>query len=137
MERRVDIKASVETIFKIIDDDMDYARWNLVIKKVEKLGEGNYFFKTTVGDVTSWRVETLPNKGLSARQEGSPITALGYELNPKGDVVETILWVEFAEAEQEVVLGIAGDMFIDCLRKYAEFLDAGGNPDDFNKRKAK
>ena len=116
---------------------MDYARWNLTIKKAEKLGEGNYFFKTTVGDVTSYRVETIQNKGLSARMEGSPITALGYDLNPKGDAVEATLLVEFEEAEQEVVLGIAGDMFIDCLRKYAEFLEGGGNPDDFNKRKAK
>jgi len=137
MERKVDIKASVETIYKIIDDDMDYARWNLVIKNVEKLGEGNYFFKTTVGDVTSQRVETLPNKGLTAKQEGGPITALGYLLNPKGDVVETTIWTEFEAAEQEMVLEIAADMFIDCLRKYAEFLEAGGNPDDFNKRKAK
>ena len=137
MERKMDIKASADTIFKIIDDDMEYARWNLVIKKVEKLSEGNYFFKTTVGDVTAWRVETNPGKGLSARQEGSPITALGYVLEPKGDVTETTIWTEFPEAEQEVVLGIAADMFIDCLRKYAEFIEGGGNPDDFNKRKAK
>ena len=133
----MDIKASAETIFKIIDDDMNYAKWNLVVKSVEKRGEGKYYFKSTVGDVYSTRVETVPNEKLSAKQEGSPITALGYILNPKVDVVETTLWSEFEQADQEMVLGIAADMFIECLRKYAEYIEAGGNPDEFNKRKAK
>lgn len=133
----MDIKASAETIFKIIDDDMEYARWNLVVKKVEKLGEGEYLFKSTVGDVHSFRVETIPHERLSARQEGSPITALGYILNPKGDATETTLWAEFEEAEQEMVLGIAADMFIECLRKYAEYIENGGKPDEYNKRTAK
>ena len=133
----MDIKASAETIFKIIDDDDNYAKWNLVVKSVEKLGEGKYKFESTVGDVYSTRVETVPNEKLSAKQEGSPITALGYILNPKGDVVETTLWSEFEQADQEMVLGIAADMFIECLRKYAEYIEAGGNPDEFNKRKAK
>jgi len=133
----MDIKASAATIFKIIDDDMEYAKWNLVVKSVEKLGEGKYKFESTVGDVYSTRVETVPNERLSAKQEGSPITSLGYILNSKGDFVETTLWAEFEEAEQEMVLGIAADMFIECLRKYAEYIEAGGNPDEFNKRKAK
>ena len=133
----MNIKASATTIFKIIDNDDDYARWNLVVKKVQKLGEGKYLFKSTVGDVHSTRVETVPNKKVSAKQEGSPITALGYILNPKGDVVETTLWSEFDDPDQEMVLGVAADMFIECLKKYAEYIEAGGNPEDFNKRKAK
>ena len=116
---------------------MNYAKWNLVVKSVEKRGEGKYYFKSTVGDVYSTRVETVPNEKLSAKQEGSPITALGYILNPKGDVVETTIWTEFEQADQEMVLGIAADMFVECLRKYAEYIEAGGNPDEFNKRKAK
>ena len=40
----MDIKASAATIFNIIDDGDNYAKWNLVIKSVEKLGEGKYKF---------------------------------------------------------------------------------------------
>ncbi|NVM37856.1 MAG: hypothetical protein HWN81_19850, partial [Candidatus Lokiarchaeota archaeon] len=55
VEKTVDIAASQEKIFEIVDNDDDYARWNIVVNEVTKLGEGNYFFKTNVGDITSQR----------------------------------------------------------------------------------
>ncbi len=135
VEKKVDIKAPQEKIFKIIDDDRDYARWNIVVNKVTELGPGNYFFKTNVGDVTSTRIETNPPESLSATQEGSPMTSLGYVLKPKGDVVEATIWAEFDDPGQEPILGIAGEMLVKSLKKYAEYLEAGGNPDEFNKKK--
>ncbi|MBY8983896.1 MAG: SRPBCC family protein [Candidatus Lokiarchaeota archaeon] len=135
VEKKVDISAPQEKIFKIIDEDRDYARWNIVVNEVTELGPGNYFFKTNVGDVTSTRIETNPPESLSATQEGSPMTSLGYVLKPKGDVVEATIWAEFDDPGQEPILGIAGEMLINSLKKYAEFLEAGGNPDEYNKKK--
>ncbi|KKN62053.1 hypothetical protein LCGC14_0515480 [marine sediment metagenome] len=135
VERKVDISAPQEKIFKIIDEDRDYARWNIVVNEVTELGPGNYFFKTNVGDVTSTRIETNPPESLYATQEGSPMTSLGYILKPKGDVVEGTIWAEFDDAGQEKMLGIAGEMLLNSLKKYAEYLEAGGNPEDFNKKK--
>ncbi|MFX1394056.1 MAG: hypothetical protein ACFFAH_10820 [Promethearchaeota archaeon] len=80
-------------------------------------------------------METVPNERLSAKQEGSPITGLGYILNPKGDVVEVTIWTEFEDPNQEAILGIAGDVFINCLKKYAEYIEDGGNPDEYDKKK--
>ena len=134
VERTVDIKASQDKIWNIIDNDDDYPRWNIVVNEVTKLGEGNYFFKTNVGDVTSQRVETDPPNSFYADQEGSPMTSLGYRLKPKGDVVEATIWAEFDDASQEPVLGIAGEMLLKSLKKYAEFLEVGGNPDEFSKK---
>ena len=134
VERKVDISASQEIIFKTIDDDDNYAKWNIVVNEVTKLGEGNYFFKTNVGDITSTRLETSPPESLSATQEGSPMTSLGYVLKPKGDVIEATIWAEFDDASQEPVLGIAGEMLLKSLKKYAEYLEAGGNPAEFNKK---
>jgi len=134
VEKKVDISASQERIFKIIDEDNDYPRWNIVVNEVKELGPGNYFFKTNVGDVTSTRKETNPPESLSATQEGSPMTSLGYVLKPKGDVVEATIWSEFDDASQEQILGIAGEMLLKSLKKYAEYLEAGGNPDEFNKK---
>ncbi len=134
MERKVDITASQETIWQIIDDDDDYPRWNIVVNEVTKLGEGNYFFKTNVGDVTSTRVETNPPNSLAATQEGSPMTSLGYILKPKEDSVEATIWAEFDDAGQEPILGIAGEMLLKSLKKYAEHLESGGNPDNFSKK---
>ncbi|MFX0039668.1 MAG: SRPBCC family protein [Promethearchaeota archaeon] len=134
LERKVDIAASQEKIWKIVDDDDNYPKWNIVVNEVKKLGEGNYFFKTNVGDITSTRVETNPPNSLSATQEGSPMTSLGYVLKPKGDAVEATIWAEFDDAAQEPILGIAGEMLLKSLKKYAEYLESGGNPDIFSKK---
>lgn len=134
VEKTIEISASQDKIFEIIDDDDNYAKWNIVVNEVTKLGEGNYFFKTNVGDITSTRIETNPPNSLSASQEGSPMTSLGYVLKPKGNVVEATIWSEFEDASQEPVLGIAGEMLLKSLKKYAEYLEQGGNPDEFSKK---
>jgi hypothetical protein len=135
LERKIDITASQDKIWQIIDNDDDYPRWNIVVNEVSKLGEGKYFFKTNVGDINSTRIETVAPERLAATQEGSPMTSLGYNLKPKGEVVEATIWAEFDDASQEPVLGIAGEMLLKSLKKYAEFLETGGNPEEFNKKK--
>ncbi|MDX1797710.1 MAG: SRPBCC family protein [Candidatus Lokiarchaeia archaeon] len=134
LERKVDINASQDIIWKIIDDEDNYAKWNIVVNEAKKLSEGNYFFKTNVGDITSTRVETNPPNSLAGTQEGSPMTSLGYKLEPKGNVVEATIWAEFDDVAQEPILGIAGEMLLKSLQKYAEYLDSGGNPDNFSKK---
>jgi hypothetical protein len=134
LERKLEISASQDTIWKIIDDNDNYPKWNIVVNEVKKLGEGKYFFKTNVGDINSTRIETNPPNRLAATQEGSPMTSLGYVLKPKGDIVEATIWAEFDDASQEPILGIAGEMLLKSLKKYAEYLESGGNPDDFNKK---
>ena len=135
VERVLDIAASQKLIFNIVDDDINYAKWNIIVNEVSELGPGNYFFKTNVGDVTSTRIETVSPDRITATQEGSPMTSLGYVLKPKGDIVEATLWAEFDDPSQETILGIAGDMLLKSLKKYAEFLESGGNPDEFDKKK--
>ena len=135
VEKTIEISAPQEKIFKIIDEDNDYPRWNIVVNEVKELGSGNYFFKTNVGDITSTRIETNAPESLSATQEGSPMTSLGYVLKPKGDIVEATIWAEFDDQSQEPILGIAGEMLLKSLKKYAEYLEAGGNPTEFNKKK--
>ncbi len=134
LEKKVDIAASQEIIWQIIDDEDNYPKWNIVVNEVKKLGEGNYFFKTNVGDITSTRIETNSPNSLSATQEGSPMTSLGYILKPKAEIVEATIWAEFDDAGQEPILGIAGEMLLKSLKKYAEYLESGGNPDKFNKK---
>jgi hypothetical protein len=60
--------------------------------------------------------------------------SIGYNLKPKGDIVETTIWSEFDDASQEPILGIAAEMLLKSLKKYAEFLDSGGNPEEFSKK---
>ncbi len=84
--------------------------------------------------IKSSRIEKKPPESLSATQEGSPMTSLGYVLKPKGDIVEATIWSEFDDANQEPVLGIAAEMLLKSLKKYAEYLESGGNLEEFNKK---
>ncbi|TFG07487.1 MAG: SRPBCC family protein [Promethearchaeota archaeon] len=130
-----EVNASAETVFKIIDDDPNYAVWNIVINEVIVQGPGKYHFKTNVGDVYSTRMETIQNERIYAKQEGSPITGFAYDIKPKGDKVEVDITVEFDDPNQEAILGMAGEVFADCLKNYAEYLESGGNPDEYDKKK--
>jgi hypothetical protein len=134
LERKLEINASTETIYGILDDTVNYPRWNIVINEMQELEPGKHFAKTNVGDVTSTRTETVVNEKISTKQEGSPMTAMGYVLKPKGDAIEATIWAEFELEDQEAVLGIAGEIFLKSLKKYAEYLEAGGNPAEFEKK---
>ena len=133
IEKKSKIKASDSTIFGILENEMNMAKWNIVVNEVTEIGHEKYFLKTNVGDVTSTRVEHVPNEKISATQEGSPMTALGYILTPKEDLIEVTLWAEFDDPDQEGMLGIAGEIFLKSLKKYAVYLESGGNPAEFKK----
>jgi hypothetical protein len=105
-----------------------------VVNEIEEVGPNKHFAKTNVGDVTSTRTETVKNEKISVSQENSPMTAMGYILKPKGDAVEATIWAEFELADQEAVLGIAGEIFLKSLKKYSEYLEAGGDPATFQKK---
>ncbi|MHA1380125.1 MAG: hypothetical protein ACTSRG_17265 [Candidatus Helarchaeota archaeon] len=134
MERKTNIKSTVEKVFKILDTPMDMPKWNLVVKEIEEIEPGKYFVKSTVGDLTAIRTETIPNERITEKQEGSILKELGYILKPKGDVVEATIWGKFDDPSQEPILGIAGEVFLKSLKKYAEYLESGGNPNEYKKK---
>lgn len=134
LERKLDIKASAQTIFNILDDTLNYPKWNIVVNEMKEIGPEKHFAKTNVGDVISTRTETVLNEKISTKQEGSPMTEMGYILKPKGNVVEATIWAEFELADQEMILGMAGEIFLKSLKKYAEYLEAGDNPAEFKKK---
>ena len=134
IERKKKIKATTKTIYNILENELGMPKWNLVVNEVKELGPGKFFLKTNVGDVTSTRLEAVPNERISASQENSIMTSLGYILNPKEDVVETVLWAEYDNPDDEPMLGIAGDVFLKSLKKFAEYLETGGNPEEFKKK---
>jgi len=63
------------------------------------------------------------------------MSAIGYVLSPKGDSVEVMIWAEFDNEKLEKAMGKAGEIFIESLKKFAEFLEEGGNPDEYDKKK--
>ncbi|MFX1412129.1 MAG: hypothetical protein ACFFA6_17445, partial [Promethearchaeota archaeon] len=79
--------------------------------------------------------ERVENERISMDIEGGPFSKMGYVLNPKGDSTEVMGWAEFEDPNQESILGMAGDMLLESLKKYVDHLESGGSPAEYNKKK--
>ncbi|MFX0043730.1 MAG: SRPBCC family protein [Candidatus Hodarchaeota archaeon] len=135
IERKVEINSSPKKIYDILNDETLEEKWNITVKKLTTIEPDKYSVKTTVGDIISTVIVRDENKEISMEIEGGPFSKMGYVLTPKGDSAKVMLWAEFENPEQESILGMAGDMLLESLKKYVDFLEDGGNPAEYNKKK--
>lgn len=133
IDLKKEVKSSIEKVYEILADLMTLPRWNIVVNEITDLGDDKYFLKTNVGDVTNIVTERIPNKSITSDQEGSPMSQIGYIVEPKGDGVEVTLWATFDDEAQTAVLKIAGDIFLKSLKVYVDHVEAGGNPEEYVK----
>ncbi len=134
VERYIEINASQRKIFDILDDASLGAKWNLAANEITQISEGKFAVKSTVGDFTSIRTETVEPNKISMRIEGGVFNSMGYILNPKGDMVNATIWGEFDDEKNEKMLVKAAELLLKGLKNFSEFLEEGGNPDDFDKK---
>ena len=132
-----EIDAPVEKVYEILNDLMILPRWNIAVTEISELEKDKYFLKTNVGDMINIVRENVPNERITSDQEDSPMTKIGYILNPKGEGVEVTLWTEFDEESMRSVLEMAGDLFLKSLKVYVDYVMAGGNPEDYKKKLSK
>ncbi len=134
VERKIEIMAPQKNIYNILNDTMIGPKWNLAVNDVTKISENEYAVKSTVGDFNTIRTETVEPEKLSMNIEGGIFSSMGYILKPKENMVEATLWGEFEDEKNEKILVKAGELLLKCLKNFAEFLEEGGNPDDFDKK---
>ncbi len=134
IERKIKINAPIQKIWDVLDDHMNYALWNMTVNEVSEVGPRKQFFKTNVGDFTNIQQEPEPMKSLWSKQEGGPMTAIGFKLAPKGKAVDVTVWCEFEIADLEQVMVIAGDLMLKNAKSYLEYLAKGGDPKKFQKK---
>jgi hypothetical protein len=134
VEREIEINAPQKEIFDILDDTKIAPKWNLPVNEITEISEGKYAVKSTIGDFTSIRTETVESERLSMRIESGIFNSMGYILSPKRDMVEVQLWGEFDDEKNEKILIKAGETLLKCLKNFSEFLEEGGNPDEFDKK---
>ena len=133
-ERNTEINTPAKRVFDILNNLGDSGRWNLAIKEMSETSDGKFDIKSTVGDFILSRTETIKNEKLSLKIEGGIFTAMGYLLSPKGDNTEVLLWGEFDDEKNEKVLVKAAEVLLECLKNYAEYLEEGGDPEEFDKK---
>lgn len=65
--------------------------------------------------------------------DGGVFDKMGYVVDAKGDGSEVTLWAEFKDPGQEKILLKAGEVLLNSLKKYAEYIEGGGNPSEYKK----
>jgi hypothetical protein len=133
IELKKEILSPVETVYEILNDYLTLPRWNIIVTECTQLESKKYFLKTNVGDITNTEVENIPNEKMTSIQEGSPMQKIGYIFEPKGDTTLVTLWAEFELDDQKEIMEMAGDLFLKSLKVYVDYLNAGGNPEEYKK----
>ena len=90
--------------------------------------------KTIVGDITSTVVERVENEKLSFSIEGGIFQSMGYILSKKDDKTEVVGWAEFDKESDRKVLDKAGSKLLESLKNFMEYLEEGGNPEEYDKK---
>jgi hypothetical protein len=134
VERHIDIEAMSKRIFDILDDTPMSPKWNLAVTEVNKISEGKFAVKSTVGDFTTIRTETIENERISLDIEGGIFKSMGYILKPKENMVDATIWGEFDDEKNEKILTKAGELLLESLKRYVVFIEEGGIPDDYDKK---
>lgn len=139
IEEKFDIDASAKTVFGILKDIINTPKWNLLHQGVKQVGDNRFVFKTEQGEATVTLHEIITNKSVTLKHENeeSPYDKVGIILTPKADGVEVTDWGDLKDESQlETVREMTKEiteLFHKCLKVYAEYLESGGNPDDFDK----
>ncbi|MHA2179928.1 MAG: SRPBCC family protein [Promethearchaeota archaeon] len=135
VEREIEINTPQKRIFDVLNEAQLGPKWNLSVNEINEISEGKYAVKSTIGDFTSIRTETVEPERISFRIEGGIFNSMGYIINPpKGDMVEVKLWGEFDDEKNEKILVRAGEILLKCLKNFSEFLEEGGDPEEFDKK---
>ena len=66
VEIKSDVNASAKTIYDILMNDELEAKWNLTVNENINIGPNKWDVKSTIGDLTSTRVEAKENERVGA-----------------------------------------------------------------------
>jgi hypothetical protein len=135
IERNLEIKTSPKKIYEILNNDELETVWNIIVSESTEIATDKYSIKSTVGDFISTITERVENEKISYSMEGSAFSKMGYIVTPKGDGSEVTIWAEIEDEKQEKMLLKAAEILLEGLKKFADFMEKGGNPAEFDKKK--
>ncbi|MFX1280543.1 MAG: hypothetical protein ACFFA3_14295 [Promethearchaeota archaeon] len=133
IERKIDIESSPERIFGIVMDPNIISKWNPAVDLAEQRDE-NLILKTSIGDLNIINTESEENKYMTIQLEKGNVDSIGYILTPKKEKTEVMLWSEFDDKKFIKAYKDVEDLVLKSLKQFSEYLEDGGNPDDYDKK---
>ena len=135
MEKKIEIKSSPKRIFDILSDAEIITKWNVGVDEIINKEEGKEFhLKSSIGDIIIVDWEQVENESATWHMKDSFMNSIGYILEPKGDIVETTLWADMDSEKLAKGYEKVGELTLKALKNFVEFLEDGGNPEDFDKK---
>jgi hypothetical protein len=135
MEKMIEIKSSPKRIYDILIDAEIITKWNIGVNEITEQKEGEEFFlKSSIGDILIVGWEQVENERATWYMKNSTINSMGYVLEPKGDIVETTLWIDLDDEKLAKGYEKVGELTLKGLKNFVDFLEEGGNPEDFDKK---
>lgn len=135
MEKKIEIKSSPKRIYDILIDAEIITKWNLGVDEISEREDGKEFhLKSSIGDILIVDWEQVENERATWYMKDSTMKSMGYILDPKGDMVETTLWADLDDTKSTKGYDKVGELTLRALKNFVEFLEDGGNPEDFDKK---
>jgi len=132
--RDIEIKTNLEKIYTILTDGEQTVRWNPIVNEIEILEGRKFLLKSTIGDMTINKIEKVKDVYVKWKMEHSDLHSMGYILREKLPISKVELWVEFEDKKLKKQFKEAADLTLEGLKKYIEFIEAGGNILEYSKQ---
>ncbi len=135
LEKKIEINQTPENLYKIVADGQIATRWNPTLNEVVEKEEGQKFLlKSSVGDILIVDTESVENEHITWHMENSDVDSIGYIVEPKGDMTEVTIWTEFENKKLRKGYEKVADLVLKGLKNYVDFIEEGGDPEDFDKK---
>ncbi len=134
IEKKIEINSSASKIYEVVTDEDVVSLWNPSVDSVSQPTEDKYFLKTSIGDlnIVSW--ETVENERATWTLDMSNLNQIGYILKSMGEIVEVTLWIDFDNKKLKKGYIKVGELVLNGLKRYVEFLEDGGDPKEYDKK---
>ncbi|MFX0101787.1 MAG: SRPBCC family protein [Candidatus Hodarchaeota archaeon] len=125
-------------VYDIICDYMHLHVWNIVVNGVEQVEKDKFdkkfLFDTNVGPVLNTVIEEVSPTISTSIQEDSAMEKIGYIVTSMDDGKTNVkLWAEFELEDNRFVLEMAAELFLKSLKVFLDYIQAGGNPEEYEK----
>ena len=135
IDKKIEIESTPKRIYDIVIDGENTPKWNIALDEVIEKEEGQKFLlKSSIGDILIVDTETIENEHATWHMENSDMNSIGYIIKPKGNFTEVTIWTEFENKKLRKGYEKTAELVLKSLKKYVDFIEDGGDPEDFEKK---
>jgi hypothetical protein len=135
IETKIDINAPTKKVWEAILDPIFISKWNMTVKEITRLEPNKGSVKSTTGDYNYTITDQMENERISVKVDHFDINEYGYILKEKGDITDLSYWVDYKVVEHEKLLQRANMVLLKGLKNFVEYLEDGGDPNEFDAKK--